>query len=539
MLIKSVPKKEDTEKERNMICKFCDAENPEGAVFCSSCGKRIDGKFCCPHCGKTNHEGASFCSHCGKRLDGKFACPTCGKMNDEGAAFCAHCGTRLDGKRECAYCGTPYEGKFCPNCGHSNEEPSKEVPGKEAEPSDGARETTAVSADETKPAEQTAAPADPAKDRPEAQPAPTEPEPEEKPTGWKRILLLVGGALGMCAAGLSLLFAFLAGTKAVIVPAQETTGGAINLFYFFFQGFKDVAEQLGETNVSVLYLIVSYLYVGLGAVIAAAMLICVLVFAVKTALKFARYVRGETNKGIGKLACATYLSYLIGVLGLLALQYMYTKVSIGEIVYTSTRALNGASIAGIVLGAICLIGYFGLYAAARTRELLKKNVLTELICSTVGIVLLIVLIGIVSAAGVCLSDPTTKSVVGFPLLMQTIVIRSGGMTKAVFADWLNAILALAAFGVLVAIMVFAAKELGGRAASFEKHSESDLKNSVILFILGAVFVILAIVLTNRYFDLSEAEGVQKSISSIIAVAVLVGLNLIRSITQTVLQKAIK
>ena len=51
-----------------MKCTFCEAENAEDAVFCSSCGKRIDGKKNCPACGALNPEAASFCSSCGASM---------------------------------------------------------------------------------------------------------------------------------------------------------------------------------------------------------------------------------------------------------------------------------------------------------------------------------------------------------------------------------------------------------------------------------------------------------------------------------------
>lgn len=75
-----------------MVCKFCNAENPDGAAFCSACGKRIDGKIICPKCGTANEEGAAYCYHCGERIDGKRPCPECGAALPEGAHFCPVCG---------------------------------------------------------------------------------------------------------------------------------------------------------------------------------------------------------------------------------------------------------------------------------------------------------------------------------------------------------------------------------------------------------------------------------------------------------------
>ncbi|PWM73586.1 MAG: hypothetical protein DBX59_04580 [Bacillota bacterium] len=48
-----------------MECKYCRTENIEGAVFCSQCGTRIDGKKVCKSCGKLNAETNVYCNYCG------------------------------------------------------------------------------------------------------------------------------------------------------------------------------------------------------------------------------------------------------------------------------------------------------------------------------------------------------------------------------------------------------------------------------------------------------------------------------------------
>lgn len=52
-----------------MQCKFCGVENPGDAIFCKSCGKRVDGTVTCPECGKTCEGEASFCIYCGARFE--------------------------------------------------------------------------------------------------------------------------------------------------------------------------------------------------------------------------------------------------------------------------------------------------------------------------------------------------------------------------------------------------------------------------------------------------------------------------------------
>ncbi len=47
----------------------------------------------CPNCGVDNPDGAKFCTNCGKPLT--LACPKCGTQNPAGAKFCFNCGQAL------------------------------------------------------------------------------------------------------------------------------------------------------------------------------------------------------------------------------------------------------------------------------------------------------------------------------------------------------------------------------------------------------------------------------------------------------------
>ena len=49
-----------------MNCLHCQAQNPGDAVFCESCGSRLE--VACPNCGGPNRLGANFCKKCGQRL---------------------------------------------------------------------------------------------------------------------------------------------------------------------------------------------------------------------------------------------------------------------------------------------------------------------------------------------------------------------------------------------------------------------------------------------------------------------------------------
>lgn len=53
-----------------MNCPNCNNENPEGAIFCKSCGSKLSQNIVCPVCGKECSEKMHYCPSCGSSLDG-------------------------------------------------------------------------------------------------------------------------------------------------------------------------------------------------------------------------------------------------------------------------------------------------------------------------------------------------------------------------------------------------------------------------------------------------------------------------------------
>src|SRR5262249_29741747 len=49
-----------------MRCSSCNAENPEGAKFCNSCGAALSLR--CGNCGQLNRPGSRFCNECGSAI---------------------------------------------------------------------------------------------------------------------------------------------------------------------------------------------------------------------------------------------------------------------------------------------------------------------------------------------------------------------------------------------------------------------------------------------------------------------------------------
>ena len=123
------------------------AAAPDGARFCSVCGRRlIHGEDCdctmyerslqCPECGNLLGEDDQFCNRCGVVFSTDFRhdlyqCPECGRVVSEGQTSCA-CGVLLvgEGNMICPGCGAEIEesSSACPVCGKSLVEDITECP---------------------------------------------------------------------------------------------------------------------------------------------------------------------------------------------------------------------------------------------------------------------------------------------------------------------------------------------------------------------------------------------------------------------------
>jgi membrane protease subunit (stomatin/prohibitin family) len=80
-----------------VTCTNCQAQQPAGSKFCSSCGTALPPPAGhCPACGAENSATARFCAQCGQALGPQAAnCPSCGTEAAPGQRFCASCGAAI------------------------------------------------------------------------------------------------------------------------------------------------------------------------------------------------------------------------------------------------------------------------------------------------------------------------------------------------------------------------------------------------------------------------------------------------------------
>lgn len=295
-----------------MNCIFCGTDNPEGALFCKKCGKRLDGMTTCPSCGKDTPADGDFCIYCGADLNGARA-----RVKDAGLKEPAE----ASAERGRVYAYSVADAGL--NTGAAHGYGAENLPQREA----AAVYAGTCEAEADKPAVSAA----------------------------KRALGVAAEAFAVLAALIGMIFVFFIG-NAVSVDVPSGTAVSLSslmerdIFYFFGDIYKDIesaldASELGHRN------FVNYSYTtaaAVGTVFSALALAVTVILFIATAVRCVRKLLKITEKSVIRLAAATFFSYVCGVV-------LFMMCVSGTIVADDGRIIttvNEATVAGLVLGGV-------------------------------------------------------------------------------------------------------------------------------------------------------------------------------------------
>lgn len=470
----------------------------------------------CNFCGTENPESAVFCKHCGKPLNGMYVCPSCGQQSPADGAFCIHCGARL--------------------------QPLSDEP--------------VQLKDEPAPA--------PAA-QPETAPSPVAAEAgTPKRTGvWKSVLTYVSGAGALLAALAAVIFVFcmsvtVSGDLSDMIGAfADITDSSI--YYYFGDAYKDIETALASLESYSGFAETSlYLPVIFGTVIAACSIVAVPVLFIVTLVRYLRNIAGATEKTAVRPAVWTYAVFVICAVLFQAVNAIHfdamSSITSGASMRVSAgTALNGATTAGIAIGAVGIAIAVVCSAVCRGKQNACVSAILRYAFAAVGVVLFAVMFSLMAGglAQLTVKDSTTSLTVSSGFLQALGIAggidlsAQGGVVEEYSAEcWQIFAYSVVGYVALIALAVFAmaafSSVLSGVYAG--KLRRGRIIAFAALSLACAVLVtVFAFLLGQQFVTILGASSVDPSISSgatgAIVLAVLGAIALIALIVYAVLPAA--
>lgn len=452
-------------------------------------------------------------------------CGNCGTENPENAVYCKHCGRRLDDMGVCSFCGglTPADGEYCINCGANRNAPAyllKTRFSAEGSMSGGfsvgtvEKKTAIVPTFKAETASDGGATYNFASVKADVR-------IKSKTTAVSKktadILNILAFSFAAFAALLAFAFVFAVGCSPYMFGSGENAeidSGSSYIYYFFSNVYND-SFSLNDDNFAGAVFGTVFAALGIGGTVACFVL---------SVIRFAKILTKKTEKTMFVPAAATVVSYICTV----SFYFLCVAQSIDVPDLTGYLGLNAATISGVVLSATFLVAAVVLSAVSRgTNKDIKSYIFNSVFRGGYSALLFIVL-GLIGFGFVFFglnSYSGSNASYGILALFNNLAVSVGYNAEYIQKIYnMCAIFAGVAVAAAVALGVFAVFTVSNYASGIGDRAKNKILALMIAagactMVIGAMMLAATIVFTSN-FEINYSDNLAVPIVVIILGALL-------------------
>lgn len=445
----------------------------------------------CKHCNADNSDGAIFCHQCGNMLTG-IRCPECNTNNKDGSLYCVNCGARLDGVKTCVYCGAELEAKakFCTMCGKRFETPAE--PATKSPSSKNSNDVIrSESATQTK---------------------------------LTKIFRISANALGIAIAALTIIFTLFMGTK-LVVPEElhryTDTSGSYNVFYYFGDAFSNIRESISQlpdywkdrntTTIAIMYMKAVF-----GLMISVSTIITVLILGIIGIVRSAKSIKSD--KINGNKSVAAFLAFAIGATLLLVINNSLELVKEGRETEKMYYQFNGAAMAGLALVGILVGLYAVLSILANGTKQINKSFIINGSVAIGSLLFAIICVGLFTNTffNISSSEYGYTETYGYNHfgLMTTFAVYADRYTGAPIVFIIAIVLALFSFITTAITLIMLMQIIASDIKDVATGKTSEMKGSMAKAIVAVIFSVVTLISLIIAVSIFNLELITLSDSSV-------------------------